>query len=116
MFEDRPFVAKRSMRLEFPDHPAQDALDDIGLQNRVSQGKIELTVDLITFGEAVKQMHITQEVSTLREIILLAGGGVVELIVDGVEVVDLHTFDCEISCDGRAGPGNLNRTISGVSA
>ena len=39
MFEDRPFVAKRSMRLEFPDHPAQDALDDIGLQSRVSQGK-----------------------------------------------------------------------------
>lgn len=101
MFEDRPRISKRIMRLEFPDHPAQESLDDIGLQNRISQRVSELTLNRITFGEAIKQMHVTQEEYTTREVVLLAGGGLVELIIDGFpEVHGLKVFDCEVSSDG----------------
>ncbi|WP_338829927.1 hypothetical protein [Bradyrhizobium sp. 27S5] len=88
------------MRLEFPDHPSQGALDDIGLHNRICQEVLELSVDRIKFNEAVKQMHVTQDESGTREIVLLVGGGLVELVMDENQcVLDLHAFNCETRCD-----------------
>lgn len=96
MFESHR-TTKRIMRLEFPDHSNQYALDDVGLHNRISQDLSGLTVNRITFGEAVKQMHVTKEPYTTREIVLLEGGGLVELTIDGFpHVYDLKVFDCDV--------------------